>query len=217
MRIFVPQSFKMAAPLVFDDSIIPDDILTILLSDSDDEDEVLHYLMHKPNLNTTSTYDSTIPRFNLEEFDAEKCKVFFRFVKEDLYELAGQLRLPDEFVLSNRIRVDRMVALCMTLRRLSYPTRLVDLEHFFGWPKSTISMIVNDTINHIYETFKGKITNLNQEWIVNRMQLYADKIHRKGAPLTNCFGFVDGTVRPMCRPMNLQRIVYNGHKRVHML
>ena len=28
---------------------------------------------------------------------------------------------------------------------------------------------------------------------------------------------MDGTVRPICRPQQLQRVVYNGHKRVHAL
>ena len=39
----------------------------------------------------------------------------------------------------------------------------------------------------------------------------------KGAPLKNCFGFVDGTVRPDCRPKRNQKTVFNGHKRVHSL
>lgn len=38
-----------------------------------------------------------------------------------------------------------------------------------------------------------------------------------GSPLPNCFGFVDGTVRPISRPDENQRLVYNGHKRVHAL
>jgi hypothetical protein len=49
------------------------------------------------------------------------------------------------------------------------------------------------------------------------MQSYADAIARKGAPLDNCFGFVDGTVLPICGPGENQRLVYNGHKRVHAL
>ena len=36
-------------------------------------------------------------------------------------------------------------------------------------------------------------------------------------PLENCFGFIDGTVRPIARPDERQRIVYNGYKRVHSL
>ena len=35
--------------------------------------------------------------------------------------------------------------------------------------------------------------------------------------MENCFGFVDGTVRPIARPDEHQRIMYNGHKRVHAL
>ena len=46
---------------------------------------------------------------------------------------------------------------------------------------------------------------------------YADAISNKGAALENCFGFIDGTVRPISRPVANQRIVYNGHKRVHAL
>lgn len=38
-----------------------------------------------------------------------------------------------------------------------------------------------------------------------------------GAPYTNCWGFVDGTVRPVCRPGTLQRTLYNVHKRVRAI
>lgn len=41
--------------------------------------------------------------------------------------------------------------------------------------------------------------------------LYHDKI----AALDNFFGFVDGTVRPIARPVVNQRAVYNGHRRIH--
>ena len=30
-------------------------------------------------------------------------------------------------------------------------------------------------------------------------------------------GFIDGTVRPICRPQEMQRVVYNGHKRMHAI
>ena len=44
---------------------------------------------------------------------------------------------------------------------------------------------------------------------------YADAVHQSGAALDNCWGFIDGTVRPVCRPGVNQRVLYNGHKRVH--
>jgi len=46
---------------------------------------------------------------------------------------------------------------------------------------------------------------------------YADAIAEQGAPLDNCFGFIDGTVRPISRPVELQEVVFNGHKRVHSI
>ena len=49
------------------------------------------------------------------------------------------------------------------------------------------------------------------------LEQYAAAIEGKGAALDNCFGFVDGTVRPISKPGEQQRIVYNGHKRVHAL
>ena len=52
---------------------------------------------------------------------------------------------------------------------------------------------------------------------MQHLQTFADAIKANGAPLKNCWGFVDGTVRPICRPTENQRVVYNGHKRVHSL
>ena len=46
---------------------------------------------------------------------------------------------------------------------------------------------------------------------------FSDAIHRRGAPLTSCIGFIDGTVRQITRPTRNQRHVYSGHKRVHCL
>jgi hypothetical protein len=51
----------------------------------------------------------------------------------------------------------------------------------------------------------------------DKFQFYADAIREKGAPLNNVIGFIDGTVRPLCRPGQFQQVVYNGHKRVHAL
>ena len=42
-------------------------------------------------------------------------------------------------------------------------------------------------------------------------------MYAKGAALNNCFGFIDGTVRPIARPGENQRVVYNGNKRVYAL
>ena len=47
------------------------------------------------------------------------------------------------------------------------------------------------------------------------MTIFSNRIRERGAPLTNCWGFVDGTIRPLSRPERNPRVLYNGHKRVH--
>ena len=49
------------------------------------------------------------------------------------------------------------------------------------------------------------------------LQLFANTIHARGSPLDNCWGFIDGTVRPTCKPRKDQCILYNGHKIVHTI
>ena len=70
-------------------------------------------------------------------------------------------------------------------------------------------------LNHIYANYNRFFTGFNHPWLSRvALQSYANIIHDKGAALDFCWGFVDGTVRPVCRPNQNQRILYNGHQRV---
>ena len=87
----------------------------------------------------------------------------------------------------------------------------------FGKPVPVLSMITNRTIDYIYEQHSHRITEWNQLLLEPpKLQMYAEATRNKEAALDNCFGFIDGTVRPICRPGE-NRVVYNGHKRVHAL
>ena len=79
-------------------------------------------------------------------------------------------------------------------------------------------MATNAVLDFIYDTHGHLITQWNHRLLnPQSMEVYAQAIRGKGAALQNCFGFVDGTVRPIARPDQHQRIMYNGHKRVHAL
>ena len=70
-------------------------------------------------------------------------------------------------------------------------------------------------MNHIFTFHQHRIENLNHPWFQpHKLAEYATAIHDKGAPLSNCFGFINGTVHLICRPGQNQKR-YNGHKRVH--
>ncbi|XP_028416849.1 uncharacterized protein LOC114541060 [Dendronephthya gigantea] len=88
----------------------------------------------------------------------------------------------------------------------------------FAYPVPVLSMVTNEVLNFLYETHGHRILQWN-DLLLNPAALedYAHAIFNKGAPLRNCFGFIDGTIRPICRPGENQRFVFNGHKRLHSL
>ena len=111
-----------------------------------------------------------------------------------------------------------MQALCILLRRLAYPCRYSDMPPRFGRPVPVLSIISNQVLDYAYDVHSHRITQWNREILSPQaLQLHSDAIAAQGTALNNCFGFVDGTVRPICRPGEHQRAVYNGQKRVHAL
>ena len=77
-------------------------------------------------------------------------------------------------------------------------------------------MITNEVMDNIFNNHSHGISQWNRDVLSSLLlQEYADAIHAKGSPLENCFGFIDGTMTSIGRPNQQQRIVYNGHKRVH--
>ena len=107
---------------------------------------------------------------------------------------------------------------CILLGRLAYPCRFSDLLQRFGRPVPELSLISNTVMNYIYENHQQRLTNWNQTFLnPAKLEEYAQAISDRGTALKNCFGFIDGTVRPICRPDQNQRVVYNGPKIVHGL
>ena len=194
------------------------DLLILLYADNiiSDAEFVLLYETFTSK-NPDFPYDS-YERLNLDSMNAAECKAEFRVEKQDVPRLVQALQLPPVFKCEQRSICDDMEGLCMLLKRVAYPCRLSDMIPRFGRPVSVLSLIINHVIDYIYDVHGHRITQWNQD-ILNpgALQHYADAIYRKGAALDNCFGFIDGTVRPISRPGERQRVVYNGHKRVHAL
>ena len=72
-------------------------------------------------------------------------------------------------------------------------------------------------MSHITRNFGYLVEMLDQEWLQSRrLQEYAHAVHALTGALMNCWGFINGTVRPICRTKQNQRTVF-GHKRLHAL
>ncbi|KAG5884379.1 hypothetical protein JTB14_026211 [Gonioctena quinquepunctata] len=153
--------------------------------------------------------------FSLNNMTDDEVKNNFRFQREDVLRLRDALRIPHHNITHSRNNVDGTTALCMLLRRLCYPNRLVDLEKLFNYSSQSLSHIIINTANFIVANHGHLLENLNaHQWLNrNRYRLYAQSISNMGGAIQNCWGFIDGTVRPICRPSINQEEYYSGHKR----
>ena len=157
-------------------------------------------------------------RFELDELTNAECNAEFRFYKNDIYKLADALQLSDEFVTYNGLIVKSVPVLCIYLKRFSYPYRYSDMVFHFARPVPEICIMTNHTIEWIYNRWNHLLTTYHHNLLSPaNLMLYADAVHQSGAALDSCWGFIDGTVRSVCRPGVNQRVLYNGHKRVHSI
>ena len=211
-RVWLWREFKMAADI---------DVYLFALMEGDIDDE--EYLLLIEEFDNASMKQS---RFLYEEYDPFDwnaldelvCKTEFRFEKNDVPRLLHVLQIPAVISIERCNVCPSIEALCILLKRFAYPVRYCDMVPLFGRSVPELCRIVHCMVNLIYENYHFRLTSWNQPFLSREnLQLYATFIHNKGAPLSNCFGFIDGTVRPMCRPEKNQRHVYNGHKRVHCL
>lgn len=197
------------------------DILMLDSSDSDSENSdieeifLIHVFNNRQNLigHRAEVYGA----FNFNELSEHECKLNFRFEKQDILRLALALRIPEHFTTVGGHKTTCIEGLCILLRRLAYPNRLVDLEPLFGRSGPGLSEIANFVCDLIYNNFGHLLSHLrNLPWLnLDRLRTYSQAVHEKGGAIANCWGFIDGTTRAICRPTENQQAYYSGHKRYH--
>lgn len=181
-------------------------------SESSTDEELALILYLKQRKKATST------RFNFDAPDlAPEWKLLFRFTKPQIEELANLLEIPNPYITSSRHSMSSIEALCILLRRLAYPNRLSDISRIFGRSTAALSVIVNEMIDFIYDNWKHLLTWDRHRLTQEKLQHFADSVFNKNAPLTSVIGFIDGTVRGICRPGTNQKVNYNGHKVPHLI
>ena len=173
------------------------------------------------DLNTSKNLDYPYwkyPAFDLDTVaDAER-KTELRFYRSDVYRMADVLGILDEITCYNRSVFDGIEAFCVFLKRFAYPCRYADMVPRFARPVPELCLMSNEIMNVIFNLHRNRLTSFNQAWLSRaKLEEYANVIHTKGAALQNCWGFIDGTVRPVCCPGENQQLLFNGHKRIHAI
>ena len=156
-------------------------------------------------------------RLNLRDMSDARAKKYFRFTIEEINILIMHFKLPGTIITRERYAVPALEALCILLRRLTWPARItVEMLEFFGRSGPALSAIVMHMVQQLHDKYKSKIA-FDREHIAANAATFAERIQATGCPLANCFAFIDGTCRPCARPVRNQRIMYSGHKKVHGL
>ena len=137
---------------------------------------------------------------------------------EELIRLVTVLQLPDEIFTRGGYRFDGIEAFALTCARLASPGDEFSLCARYNRSQSSISQIFNEVITILNDCW-GHLLNFDSDHLLSpeNLQRYSTAIFESGAPLQGVWGFIDCTVRPICRPTHHQREVYNGHKRFHGL
>ena len=184
------------------------------MGDINDEEFIMLY-----DLNRSTNLD--LPYWDYERFDLDRmtddeCIAEFRLKKGNVYTLFETLNFPDEVNCCNRFKVDGIFGLFVLLKRFSYPCRYLDMMPRFGLSVPQMCMVTNESLTFLYDTWGHLLRTFQQNWLSPaNLQRFSNAVHAKGSPLINCWGFIDGTVRRISRPGTNQRVLYNGHKKVH--
>jgi len=156
------------------------------------------------------------PRPNLLAMDPAFSRSLFRFTIQEIEHICQVVKLPPVITTRERYTFSNIEAMCILLRRMTYPARWFDLELFFGRSSSALCSIFLLLSEILVKKYKP-ILYLDRDRIAGNLERFSRAIRQAGAPLDTCWGFIDGTVRPISKPVYFQRQAYNGHKRVHSL
>ncbi|KIJ51635.1 hypothetical protein M422DRAFT_243936 [Sphaerobolus stellatus SS14] len=157
-------------------------------------------------------------KINLNELGDTVWKEQFRFTRAKVEKLVVALDLPDVISCPKmRVKEDNITALCMLLRRLSYPSRLADISMQLGWQKTRFSQITQVTAMYLWARWKHLLRFDPRRLTREKLASFGRVLQAKGAPFDCVVGLIDGTLQKNARPVRNQRLVYNGWKRIHCL
>ena len=150
------------------------------------------------------------------KWTCKKWRETFRFHKWHHRRLCRALQLPAEMYGPNRIKWSGSYGLCVVLARLSYPNQLHRLEDSLGRFREELSVIFNVTTKLLSDRWSVLLQRLDQPWLAPiHLEEFAQAVHAQNAPLQNIWGFIDGTVRAISRPIIGQRPIHVFHTKYH--
>lgn len=194
-----------------------DDANMLPLNQTVEEEEIATLLLFYLVVDAPLSYRDRllVPDFRLDilAMSDREAKDQFCFVTSDLQRLVTYLKIPDPVITQEGVRATPLEALGVCLRRLVFPQRWIDMAGMFGLAPSTFCHVFYFVVEHLYKT-TADLLYFDAERITKNLDRYCHAIAAKSPDNSEgVWGFIDGTVRPICSPGIGQEAVYNGHKR----
>lgn len=183
------------------------------------QEVVSAYLLYRGGTNALLNFELGEPTFRFETCCNKRFAQWFRFSKTEvltIVRLLVEVALLPEVVVSyagdSAPLLTAFLCLCM---KYAWPTRLGTMTEMFGKGASWISRITKALRELLFNKFHHALRN-PRVLTAEELKTFAAAVERISG-VDVCFGFLDGTVRPVCKPQDAQGELYNGKDRVHAL
>lgn len=155
---------------------------------------------------------------HIDDYNEAYFLIMFRFTRAEIIRLVAVFQVPHRVPSRaiNRYNVSGFMGMCILLRRLAYPARLIEMYYVlgYGYSEGCVSRVFNWMVLFLVNR-ASRVLRFDSPRLQASIPRFAEAIHAKGAPLDCVWGFIDGTIREICRPELAQRLYYSGHKRIH--
>jgi len=84
----------------------------------------------------------------------------------------------------------------------------------FQKSRSWLRTIFNTVVEFLFQRFQHLVYWNVRRLSYEQLEEYSNAIARKGG-VDGIWGFIDGTMRAICQPVENQRLYYTGYKRFH--
>lgn len=190
--------------------------LAVIAEDESDIDEYIDLFLERRAGIAAARYKKS-DRADVSAWIPDDALADFRFDMEDLGRLAVLLKIPDPFIGKTGSKATAVEALAIVCRRICYPSRWCDMRRVFRRDESGLQDIFMTCVKFLDTAWRHLLDSVDFRRVGRGLRRFADAIHAKGAPLTDCFAFIDCVSFPVSRPKVGQRELYNGKDKDHVI
>jgi len=173
------------------------------------------YCRYRGGVQELRNYEVGDKQFDPNSFCDKMFVSWFRFERFEIEMMIRDLNLPDIVISSDRDRAPVFEVFCLLCAKYAYPVRFCQLIREFYRSASAMSRLIKTLRKLLYFRFSDRLRHpppLDAE----QCACFASKSRSIcGHPIV--VGFIDGTVREICRPTKLQGPMYSGKDRIHSL